>query len=176
MLTYPCPAKLQGIGSCIHMTDLKKVPNPDGDFTSFVDMKVCIYWNWGRLNLMRHLFQDIHIIYTTSIEFFSPKPLIIMLQMISNVCDIDNKWTLDKECLIFFSFYHSLLLMCDLNQFLKSKLPFWHEILHTEEVILDTDGKKATETRKPDFWSAILLEKDIDQKGKVWKLIKKNLN
>ena len=99
-----------------------------------------------------------------------------MLQMISNVCDIDNKLTLDKECLTFFPFYHSLLLMCDLNQFLKSTLSFLHEMLYTEEVILDTDGKKATETRKPDFWSAILLEKDIDQKGKVGKLIKKNLN
>ena len=90
----------------------------------------------------------------------------IMLYMIPNVCDLDNIWTLDKKCLRVPPL-PSLLFRCYLNRFPICALSLWYGTLQPGKVLPGIKDQKAVEIWKPNYWSVILSEKDLDQKGKV---------
>ena len=52
-LTNPCVAKLQGIDSWIHVSHLKKTPNPGWTCTQTGDLKIKIFRNWSGHSLWR---------------------------------------------------------------------------------------------------------------------------
>ena len=62
LLTNPCVAKPQKLDSWIHMTHLKKAPNPGQTFTRSHDQKVKISQNLRRQSSDETVFQDIQTI------------------------------------------------------------------------------------------------------------------
>ena len=54
--------------------------------------------------------------------------------------------------------------------------PLQQGTLHPGKALPGIKGQKAAETGKPDSWSVMHSEKDLDQKGKMLKLINRNLN
>ena len=162
-----CVAKFQGTDSCIHMTHLKKVPNPDWTCISSGHMKVKISQNWSRQLWMTLLSHDIPTRPVRSVNvwgqaFDNDKTCPIT----SDVYDLDNTWTLEKSTLEF-SLLPLLVTQCDLNRFPIYALSLQCEAIFPGKAFPITKGQKVAEIRKPDSWSAILSEKDCDQKGKI---------
>ena len=87
--------------------------------------------------------------------------------MISNKYYVDRVWTLDKNTWEF-SFLPLLFPQMWPQQF-SYLYTFPPETLHPGKVLLDSEGQKATEARKPDFGSVMLSEKDLNQKREMKK-------
>ena len=63
--------------------------------------------------------------------------------------------------------YLSLLLEWDFNNFPICAVFHPHEILQTSKILPNIEEQSVDETTKPDSWSVMLAEKDIDLLRKV---------
>ena len=88
------------------------------------------------------------------------------LEMIANTYDLDKIWILDKKCLrvvlTTFPCYSNVAS----NSFWSVHFPsnMGHD---TQKGPSWNQGTKVTELRKPDTWSVMVSEKDLDQKREM---------
>ena len=150
------------------MTDLEKVLKLDWTCTPFVDPKISSSRNWSMWHLLRQI-PDEKIFGTGLLEVCQQNSDDdITLQMISNVYDLDNIWTLDKKWVRVLPPTPPCYLNVTLKKFQWCTLPsMW-----------DNTPRKAPswhwETKSPWNWknlsrSEMLSETDIDNKGKICK-------
>ena len=143
------------------MIHLMKVPNPNRTCPSSGDLRVKISQNGSKWCLMRQLSKDTQTRPVGSLltEFWWYNAS-DDLQCLGSWQNINFRWKDLRVPYPFMSF------KCNLNWFVIFVLSLQSETLHSGELLPDTEWRKAMEVRKPDSWSMVFSEKDLDQKGR----------
>ena len=170
-ISQTCVANFQGTDSCVHMTHLKKVPNPDWTCISSGHMKVKISQNWSRQLWMTLLSHHIPTrpVNVCCQSFDNDKTCPIT----SNVYDLDNTWILEKSTLVFSS-YLSLLLNVTLIGFQSMHFPSNVKQSTQERLFLIPKYKRSLKLENLTLDQWYFQRRTVIKRGKYKNLVKRN--